>query len=106
MNQTTTESEERRAVYWSDEELKNRLHRVEGQIRGIAGMISRAESCGDILTQLKATQGALAKITKIVEACQVAEAVLGTPTEQDKLSQNQVQETLKQLLAKNMLPKP
>ena len=66
-----------RTVYWSGRELQHRLRRVEGQIRGIEAMVVRTESCQDILTQLAATQGALAKIVKLVEACQVAEELMG-----------------------------
>ncbi len=65
-----------RAVYWSSNDLENRLRRVEGQIRGIAAMVGRQEACSDILVQLAATQGALAKIIKIVEACQLTEALV------------------------------
>ncbi len=66
-----------RKVFWSDEDLRHRLRRVEGQIRGIEAMVGRVESCNDILVQLAATQGALGKIVKIVEACRVAEKLVG-----------------------------
>ncbi|MCL5116111.1 MAG: metal-sensitive transcriptional regulator [Firmicutes bacterium] len=38
-------------------------------------MVGRVATCDDILVQLAATQGALAKIIKIVEACRVAETL-------------------------------
>ena len=66
-----------RTVYWSVRDLQHRLRRVEGQIRGIEAMVARVASCQDILTQLAATQGALAKIVKVVEACRVAEELVG-----------------------------
>ncbi len=66
-----------RTVYWSGRDLEHRLRRVEGQIRGIEAMVARTETCKDILTQLAAIQGALAKIVKLVEACQVAEELVG-----------------------------
>lgn len=65
-----------RTVYWSSTDLENRLRRVEGQIRGIAAMVGRQEACNDILVQLAATKGALSKIIKIVEACQLTEALV------------------------------
>ena len=46
----------------SDEEksaLLNRLRRIEGQIRGISGMIERDAYCVDILTQVSAVSSAL-----------------------------------------------
>ncbi|AXI01364.1 CsoR family transcriptional regulator [Sporosarcina sp. PTS2304] len=39
--------------------LIHRLNRIEGQIRGIKGMIERDVYCDDVITQLSATQSAL-----------------------------------------------
>ncbi|MFH2138662.1 MAG: metal-sensitive transcriptional regulator [Candidatus Omnitrophota bacterium] len=44
------------------------LRRIEGQVRGIAKMIENKEYCVDILTQVHAVRGALARIEdKILE---------------------------------------
>ena len=46
----------------SEEEVKrlvNRLNRVEGQIRGIRGMVERSAYCPDILAQVAAANAAL-----------------------------------------------
>ena len=39
--------------------LKNRLSRIEGQIRGISGMIDTDAYCIDILNQVSAVQAAI-----------------------------------------------
>ena len=39
--------------------LMNRLNRIEGQIRGIRGMLDRDVYCADILTQAAAANAAL-----------------------------------------------
>lgn len=39
--------------------LLKRLNRIEGQVRGIAGMVSQDRYCVDILTQVSAVQSAL-----------------------------------------------
>ena len=39
--------------------LKNRLKRIEGQIRGISGMLDSDAYCVDILTQVSAAQAAI-----------------------------------------------
>jgi len=39
--------------------LANRLNRIEGQVRGIKGMIERDTYCDDVLNQLAAVQSAL-----------------------------------------------
>lgn len=46
----------------SKEQLVTRLARVEGQIRGIAGMVEDDRYCIDVLTQIAAAQAALDKI--------------------------------------------
>ena len=46
----------------SEEELKrlaNRLNRIEGQIRGIRGMLEKSAYCTDILAQVAAANAAL-----------------------------------------------
>ena len=44
------------------DELRNRLHRVEGQVRGVAAMVEEDRWCPDILQQIAAAQAALDKI--------------------------------------------
>lgn len=46
--------------------LVSRLNRVEGQIRGIKGMIERDVYCDDVLNQIAAAQAALNSISKLV----------------------------------------
>ncbi len=42
--------------------LKNRLSRIEGQVRGIARMVEEDRYCIDILTQLQAVRAAIARV--------------------------------------------
>jgi CsoR family transcriptional regulator, copper-sensing transcriptional repressor len=44
------------------DQLLARLKRVEGQIRGIEGMVDSDRYCIDILTQISAAQAALDKV--------------------------------------------
>ena len=44
--------------------LLNRLSRIEGQIRGIKGMVERDAYCADIITQVAAVNAALASFNK------------------------------------------
>jgi DNA-binding FrmR family transcriptional regulator len=44
------------------EPLLKRLHRVEGQVRGIERMIEEDRYCIDVLTQISAAQAALDKV--------------------------------------------
>ena len=46
----------------SKDQLLDRLKRIEGQIRGIEGMVEDDRYCIDILTQISAAQAALDKV--------------------------------------------
>ena len=53
----------------SQQEYKDlimRLNRIEGQIRGIRGMVERDAYCTDILTQVSAASAALSSFTKVL----------------------------------------
>lgn len=46
--------------------LTSRLNRIEGQIRGIKGMIERDTYCDDVLNQLAAVQSALNSVGRLL----------------------------------------
>ncbi|MBM7649789.1 DNA-binding FrmR family transcriptional regulator [Bacillus ectoiniformans] len=46
--------------------LINRLSRVEGQIRGIKGLIEKDTYCDDVITQIAAVQSALNSFSKVL----------------------------------------
>lgn len=46
--------------------LMARLNRVEGQIRGIKGMVENDAYCDDVLAQVAAAQAALGSIAKLI----------------------------------------
>jgi CsoR family transcriptional regulator, copper-sensing transcriptional repressor len=46
----------------SKEQLLTRLKRIEGQVRGIEGMVEDDRYCIDVLTQISAVQAALDKV--------------------------------------------
>lgn len=58
---TTTETTERGYTHEKDALLK-RLRRIEGQIRGIQGMVADDRWCPDILQQIAAAGAALDKV--------------------------------------------
>ena len=49
-------------------DLVNRLNRIEGQVRGIKGMVERDAYCLDILVQVAAVNAALNSFNKILLA--------------------------------------
>ena len=47
-------------------DLIHRLNRIEGQIRGIKGMVEKNAYCPDILTQVAAANAALNSFNKVL----------------------------------------
>ena len=46
----------------SKDQLVKRLRRIEGQVRGVEGMVEGDRYCIDVLTQISAIQAALDKV--------------------------------------------
>ena len=69
-NKTTLRSEEQR------KKLLNRLNRIEGQIRGIKGMIEKDAYCTDILIQSAAVNAAVNSFNKELLACHIRGCVV------------------------------
>ena len=58
----TTPSTPTRGYSATKDQLLKRLRRVEGQVRGIEGMVEDERYCIDVLTQISAVQAALDKV--------------------------------------------
>jgi DNA-binding FrmR family transcriptional regulator len=54
-----------------------RLRRIEGQVRGIIGMVEEDRYCVDILTQLRAVHAALRKVEERILREHVDHCVVG-----------------------------
>jgi CsoR family transcriptional regulator, copper-sensing transcriptional repressor len=52
----------RRGYSANKDQLRKRLRRIEGQVRGIDGMVADDRYCIDVLTQISAVQAALDKV--------------------------------------------
>jgi CsoR family transcriptional regulator, copper-sensing transcriptional repressor len=46
----------------SKDQLQSRLSRIEGQVRGVRGMVDEDRYCIDVLTQISAIRSALDKV--------------------------------------------
>lgn len=67
-----------RTKHRDDEEQKalmNRLNRIEGQIRGIKGMLEKDAYCTDIITQVAAANAALNAFNKELLATHIKTCV-------------------------------
>lgn len=78
----------------------NRLNRVEGQIRGIKGLIEKDTYCDDVITQIAATQSALNSVAKILLEEHLKTCVLERINEGDTEVLDEVLLTIERLLKK------
>lgn len=83
MEQTTAPT---RGYSATKDQLLARLRRVEGQVRGIQGMVQDDRYCIDVLTQIGAIQAALDKVAlgllhDHVRHCLLGGVAEGTPEE-------------------------
>lgn len=53
---------ETRGYSATKDQLQKRLRRIEGQVRGVQGMVDDDRYCIDVLTQISAVQAALDKV--------------------------------------------
>lgn len=57
--------------------LVSRLNRVEGQVRGVRGMIERDAYCDDVLNQVAAAQAALNAVSRLILEYHIKSCVAG-----------------------------
>jgi CsoR family transcriptional regulator, copper-sensing transcriptional repressor len=65
------------------EELKKRLHRIEGQVRGVAKMIEDDRDCREVVQQLTAIRSAVQQVSLLVVRNYAADCLLSTPPGKD-----------------------
>ena len=58
----TTQTTPTRGYSATKDQLQTRLRRIEGQVRGVQGMVEDDRYCIDVLTQISAIQAALDKV--------------------------------------------
>ena len=79
---------ETRGYTATKDQLLKRLSRIEGQVRGIEGMVDDDRYCIDILTQIAAVQAALDKVGLGLLDEHAQHCVLGA-AEEDKVERTQ-----------------
>ena len=81
---TPSPAGETRGYTATKDQLLKRLRRVEGQVRGIEGMVEDDRYCIDILTQISAVQAALDKVALGLLDDHARHCVVGA-SDEDKL---------------------
>ena len=79
-------------------ELLNRLSRIEGQIRGIRGMVEKDCYCTDILVQVSAVTSALNSFNKVLLANHIKSCVAQDIRDGKDETVDELVETLQKLM--------
>ncbi|MEQ2527659.1 metal-sensitive transcriptional regulator [Bacillaceae bacterium CLA-AA-H227] len=98
-----TEISSQRKSHHSEKTKKNlitRLNRIEGQIRGIKGLIEKDTYCDDVITQISASQAALNGVAKILLDTHLKECVVDRIQEGDMDVLDEVLITVDKLIKK------
>ncbi|MGX8176387.1 metal-sensitive transcriptional regulator [Exiguobacterium sp. RIT594] len=82
-----------------DRKMKNRVSRIEGQLRGILRMMEEGQDCRDVITQLSAARSAIDRTIGVVVSSNLIECV----KEAEQTGEGQTEELVKE--AVNLLVK-
>lgn len=58
-----------------NDQMKNRVKRIEGQLRGILRMMEEEKDCKEVITQLSATRAAIDRTIGVVVSSNLVECV-------------------------------
>jgi CsoR family transcriptional regulator, copper-sensing transcriptional repressor len=99
-NESCCETNERKSHH--SDKIKNnlitRLNRIEGQIRGVKGLIDRDTYCDDVITQISAIQSALNSVGKILLEGHLKSCVVERIQEGDQEVLDELLVTVKKLM--------
>jgi DNA-binding FrmR family transcriptional regulator len=82
---------ETRGYSATQDQLLNRLRRIEGQVRGVERMVEEERYCVDVLTQIAAVQAALDKVALGLLDDHARHCVIGGP---ERLKDERTEELL------------
>lgn len=82
-----------------DQAIKNRLKRVEGQIRGIIRMMEENKDCKEIITQLSASRSAIDRTIGVIVSANLVECIRNK--EEDNRTDEEIVQEAVDLLVKS-----
>ncbi len=81
----------------SNRRLVDRLRRIEGQVRGLERMLDDNRDCGEILIQIQAVRGALARVAALVLERQARECMREGLDESEDAAQALIAQLLRKM---------
>ncbi len=99
MSEATTPIPGYSAAGTTDDVIR-RLRRIEGQVRGIAGMVEDERYCIDVLQQISAAQAALDKVALALVDDHTRHCVLGAEPENQEEKREELMAALTRLIGR------
>ncbi|WP_025026112.1 metal-sensitive transcriptional regulator [Caldalkalibacillus mannanilyticus] len=81
-----------------NEQMKNRVKRIEGQLRGILKMMEEEKDCKEVITQLSATRTAIDRTIGVVVSSNLVECVRIAAASGEKNTEELVKEAVNLLV--------
>lgn len=81
-----------------DDDVKRRLRRVEGQVRGVLKMMEDGKNCKDVVSQLSAVRNAVDKAIAYIVAVNLEQCILEEKEAGGKDTSRLVQEAVELLI--------
>jgi DNA-binding FrmR family transcriptional regulator len=79
------------------EKLKNRLRRIEGQVRGVENMLDEERNCRDILQQLSAIRSAVQGVSVLLLENYMSDCMLNLDDKSEREREALVQDLLQMI---------
>ncbi|MCM3717575.1 metal-sensitive transcriptional regulator [Fictibacillus phosphorivorans] len=80
------------------QEMKNRLKRIEGQIRGVLRMLEEEQDCKDVITQLSASRTAIDRTIGLIVGTNLEQCLREQMENGEKMNSDLVKEAVQLLV--------
>lgn len=81
-----------------DQQVRNRLKRIDGQIQGILRMMEEGKDCKQVITQLSAARSAIDRTIGLVVSTNLVHCIQGEGNQEDKTHEELIQEAVNLLV--------
>lgn len=81
-----------------DQKVKNRLKRIEGQVKGILKMMDNEADCKAVITQLSATRSAIDRTIGTIVSTNLVECMQNKADDEDRTEEEMIREAVELLV--------
>lgn len=81
-----------------NDQIKNRVKRIEGQLRGILRLMEEDKDCKDVITQLSAARTAIDRTIGVIVSSNLVECVKKADETNDRSAEELVKEAVNLLV--------